>query len=445
MKKVNNSKEKLIKYLQSHQGTDISRETIIEQTKISKSRLSELIKELRKDGYSICTPNRSGIVRLDSSNTIQKDISAKHVRQWILLFVLSQTEQATYKELIFKILSIIDYSYQSEDIFIDKQYSDSDILSYLSKYHIALKDDLKQFLPLPTLRKDLQELCQMGFIEKKRKTHHENTHVVYSLSEKAPLTLFESEDELCNFMVYYNNVYGENKATSPLASVYNKISVICAWDGYDSYTRNYGKAKNIEPKQLEFLNVFLKHPYKTHTLAIKYKGKKKIIDYKIETGLIFYSIETSCFYILGYESSENNTIQLRLDSFESITDTLQPNTYYHSTDIQKKYQEMFSSSYDSRLTHVKVLFEDFGNIIERITVLHQQRKESKLYQLEEPIEGIPHSFVYEDDLRGISAFERYLRSFGSSALVIEPDDLREKIINSNNKILNHYKGENNAQ
>ena len=130
MKKVNNSKEKLIKYLQSHQGTDISRNTIIEQTKISKSRLSELIKELRKDGYSISTPNRSGIVRLDSSNTIQKDISAKHVRQWILLFVLSQTEQATYKELIFKILSIIDYSYQSEDIFIDKQYSDSDILSY---------------------------------------------------------------------------------------------------------------------------------------------------------------------------------------------------------------------------------------------------------------------------------------------------------------------------
>ena len=106
---------------------------------------------------------------------------------------------------------------------------------------------------------------------------------------------------------------------------------------------------------------------------------------------------------------------------------------------------MFSSSYDSRLTHVKVLFEDFGNIIERITVLHQQRKESKLYQLEESIEGIPHSFVYEDDLRGISAFERYLRSFGSSALVIEPDNLREKIINSNNKILNHYKGENNAQ
>ena len=100
MKKVNNSKEKLIKYMQSHQGTDISRNTIIEQTKISKSRLSELIKELRKDGYSISTPNRSGIVRLDSSNTIQKDISAKHVRQWILLFVLSQTDRTVERRKV---------------------------------------------------------------------------------------------------------------------------------------------------------------------------------------------------------------------------------------------------------------------------------------------------------------------------------------------------------
>ena len=46
--------------------------------------------------------------------------------------------------------------------------------------------------------------------------------------------------------------------------------------------------------------------------------------------------------------------------------------------------------------------------------------------------------MYEDDLRGVSAFSRFLRSFGSSALVLEPSNLQNLMINSNQLVLKNY-------
>lgn len=99
---------------------------------------------------------------------------------------------------------------------------------------------------------------------------------------------------------------------------------------------------------------------------------------------------------------------------------------------------MFSASFEPEKTHVKVIFQDFGNIKERLSALHNKRKFSKLYDISPLSEEIPHSIMYEDDLRGVSAFSRYLRSFGSSALVLEPSSLQALMIQSNQIILKNY-------
>ena len=49
MNMKNNAKEILIDYLLANPGVDISRESIIQNTGISKSRLSELINAIRSD------------------------------------------------------------------------------------------------------------------------------------------------------------------------------------------------------------------------------------------------------------------------------------------------------------------------------------------------------------------------------------------------------------
>ena len=438
MNTKNNAKEILIDYLLANPGVDISRESIIQNTGISKSRLSELINAIRSDGYEIITPNRSGIVRLESAKIINTDITPKEVRQWLIILTLSKLGTATYIELICGILSIADSTYLYDGISTDENYSDMDILEYLKENNSGAKYDIDQNLPLPTLRKDLRALIQDGFIEKKRMQYKGGIHVIYSISEKSPAILFESEDELFDFMSFYDTFKNSFSNTKPLATLYKKCANIYDWASYDSSTQIYGKSNRIDKHQLKCLNNFIKYPYKTKTLEINYLARDEAMKLTISSGLLFYSVETNCFYLLCFNMDNKSIMQLRLDRIASIREGDEKNNKYRVTTILNIYEEMFSASFEPEKAHVKVIFQDFGNIKERLSALHNKRKFSKLYDISPLSEEIPHSIMYEDDLRGVSAFARYLRSFGSSALVLEPSSLQALMIQSNQLTLKNY-------
>lgn len=438
MNTKNNAKEILIDYLLANPGIDISRESIIQNTGISKSRLSELINAIRSDGYEIITPNRSGIVRLESTKIINTDITPKEVRQWLIILTLSKLGTATYIELICGILSIADSTYLYDGISTDNNYSDMDILEYLKEYNSGAKYDIDQNLPLPTFRKDLRALIQDGFIEKKRMQYKGGIHVIYSISEKSPAILFESEDELFDFMSFYDTFKNSFSNTKPLETLYKKCAHIYDWASYDSSTQIYGKSNRIDKQQLKCLNNFVKYPYKTKTLEINYLARDEAMKLTISSGLLFYSVETNCFYLLCFNMDNKSIMQLRLDRMASIREGDEKNKKYRSNTFLNIYEEMFSASFEPEKTHVKVIFQDFGNIKERLSALHNKRKFSKLYDISPLSEEIPHSIIYEDDLRGVSAFARYLRSFGSSALVLEPSSLQALMIQSNQLTLKNY-------
>lgn len=438
MNTKNNAKEILIDYLLANPGVDISRESIIQNTGISKSRLSELINAIRSDGYEIITPNRSGIVRLESAKIINTDITPKEVRQWLIILTLSKLGTATYIELICGILSIADSTYLYNGISTDDNYSDMDILEYLKENNSGAKYDIDQNLPLPTFRKDLRALIQDGFIEKKRMQYKGGIHVIYSISEKSPAILFESEDELFDFMSFYDTFKNSFSNTKPLETLYKKCANIYDWASYDSSTQIYGKSNRIDKQQLKYLNNFVKYPYKTKTLKITYLARDEAMKLTISSGLLFYSVETNCFYLLCFNMDNKSIMQLRLDRIASIREGDEKNNKYRSNTFLKIYEEMFSASFEPKKTHVKVIFQDFGNIKERLSALHNKRKFSKLYDISPLSEEIPHSIMYEDDLRGVSAFARYLRSFGSSALVLEPFSLQALMIQSNQLTLKNY-------
>lgn len=438
MKNKSNAKELLIDYLLTNPGVDISRESIIQNIGISNSRLSELINAIRSDGYDIITPNRSGIVRLESAKIINTDITPKEVRQWLIILTLSKLGIATYIELVCGVLSIADSTYLYERISTNDNYSDMDILEYLKEYNSGAKYDIDQNLSLPTFRKDLHSLIQDGFIEKNRTQYKGGIHVIYSISEKSPAILFESEDELFDFMTFYDTFKNSFSNTKPLETLYKKCTNIYDWTSYDSSTKIYGKSNRIDEKQLNCLNSFVKYPYKSKTLEINYLVCDKTIELTISSGLLFYSEETNCFYLLCFNMENKSIIQLRLDRIVSIREGDIKNRIYRSAKYLNIYEEMFSASFDENKTHVRVVFQDFGNIKERISALHNKRKSSKLYDILPLSEEIPHTIMYEDDLRGISAFARYLRSFGSSALVLEPSILQTKMIQSNQSTLKNY-------
>lgn len=438
MKNKNIAKEILIDYLLANPGVDISRDAIVQNTRISKSRLSELINDIRSDGYEIATPNRSGIVRLESLRKMSTNITHKDVRQWLIILALSKLGTATYTELICGILSIADSTYLYNRISTYDKYSDMDILEYLEEFNSGAKYDIDQNLPLPTFRKDLHALIKDGYVDKKRMQYKDGIHVIYSLSEKSPAILFESEDELFDFMTFYDTFKSSLSNTEPLDSLYRKSTHIYDWDSYDASVQIYGKSNRIDKNQLKHLINFVKYPYKTKTLNINYSAHNGAMELTISSGLLFYSVETNCFYLLCLNMENKSIMQLRLDRITAIQEGKKINKKYRAYEFLNIYEEMFSAAFEPEKTHVKVLFQDFGNIRERLSALHSKRKFSKLYDISPLSLELPHSIVYEDELRGVSAFSRFLRSFGSSALVLEPPILQDLMINSNQLILNNY-------
>ena len=262
--------------------------------------------------------------------------------------------------------------------------------------------------------------------------------MIYSISEKSPAVLFESEDELFDFMTFYDTFKNSLSNTKPLESLYKKSTSIYDWASYDASTRIYGKSNRIDRKQLKHLNNFVKYPYKTKTLKINYLSRDGAMEITISSGLLFYSVETNCFYLLCTNMITKSILQLRLDRIDAIKEGTEKNKRFRSSEFLNMYEEMFSAAFEPEKSHFKILFQDFGNIRELLSELHNKRKFSKLYDISPLSEEIPHSIVYEDDIRGVSAFSRFLRSFGSSALVLEPSSLQDLMINSNQLILKNY-------
>ena len=74
--------------------------------------------------------------------------------------------------------------------------------------------------------------------------------------------------------------------------------------------------------------------------------------------------------------------------------------------------------------------------------MSKTREKSSIKRISIPNEK--YTYIYEDNLRGLSDFARFLRSFGTAVIAIEPPKLRETMINTYTKILEKYADEDSA-
>ena len=159
---------------------------------------------------------------------------------------------------------------------------------------------------------------------------------------------------------------------------------------------------------------------------------------EISAGLLFFSIETGAFYALCKDHTANSIAVIRLDYIRSIVDSTVQNVDFHSKYFYEIYQEMFATQYDPDISHVKVLLQDFKNVVERFKSLCKSRKGATLRAIENPPDACIYKYVYEDNIRGISDFARFLRSFGYSVLALEPPLLKEQMIKTYTRYLQKY-------
>lgn len=439
----------VLAYLKANANKEISREDLITNTGISKSRLSEILNSIRDDGYTIKTPPRSGVIILELNNadSVLPVLKDSDWRQWTILFLLSRFGALTFREIILKSLQLKDYEFLDADYLLDTDegsaYDDNHLIkslrengnSYSEAEDVSVADD---FLSVTGMRKDLNKLRDLELVEQVQ-----GTQVKYALTTAAPYIIPISEDSLFEFCQKHESNQSTTSELVPVEIAYQKIKHIIDYEQYDFNQRRFGKINQISETQIAKFNDFISHPYSTNLLQLNssYNGIERHNIFA--TGLLFYCVETSAFYALGYSYSHSRTEAVRIGWISSITNLIDKNDLFHSDEYYKIYDEMFSAGYDESPYQVKVLFQDFGNIYTRFSNLCNVRKNAAITVIENPPENCIYKYLYTDTIRGLSDFARFLRGFGYSVLAMEPPELKQMMINTYTRSLSFYEKVNN--
>ncbi len=190
-------------------------------------------------------------------------------------------------------------------------------------------------------------------------------------------------------------------------------------------------------------------------IFFKYSNGKKTNRIQITPIKIIYDNEENLYSILGLKNKNyvvykiGNIVESSpIEIFEGTT--LLDNTvstkqlsYIHILNSEaEKYDEkmledkiphVWKNAFESKKsTHVKVKFasEKYDSVLRDLAYRNPKETLS-------PIDG--DFFFFEDDIYGFDAFYMWVRTYGSSAVIIEPTKMAMKRIDSLKKTLEYYK------
>ncbi|WP_022778298.1 WYL domain-containing protein [Butyrivibrio sp. AE3009] len=429
--------------LKKHINEDVSRTEIMQKTNISKSRLSEVLLSIKANGYVIVTPPRSGIVRLEekSSCEVLSPIKDSDIRQWLILFLLSKYEKLSFNELLIKTIALRDYNIDQMRVLIDsdnpsKHYDNANLIKNLRKNLLDASENgdvAKDIASVTVLRQDLSKLCKEKLVACEK-----GKHTKYRLSNAAPYIIPLSGDSLYEFCQRYEESASSATDSVLLKQTYAKITNLINLEGKDSDQHRFGRINDITQEQIDSFNIFIQSGYKSNLIQLDYEARGRKNTYIFSVGLLFYSPDTSFFYALGKNITTGYTTSLRLDRMSNVTTLDEPSDQYHQQCYYNILEEMFSAAYEDNVYHVKVLFQRFSNVHKRFYDLCQVRKNAIIREIDNKPDDCIYDYIYEDTIRGISSFERYLRSFGFSVLALEPPKLKQDMIETYTKIAANY-------
>lgn len=170
-----------------------------------------------------------------------------------------------------------------------------------------------------------------------------------------------------------------------------------------------------------------------HTaISFSYKNRKGIIE-RYSGFPINLATSIADNWIYFELANGNNTYRL-----DRVTDTIRTIKNAGPFPViqenpNRKY--MWGSYYNENAIpeHVKIVISDTGtNLVHKIQNDIRHREGLCTFYKKGDV------FIYEDDIIGISEFQRWIRGYGSSIQVIEPAYLRSNIKEAAKKTLNYY-------
>lgn len=179
---------------------------------------------------------------------------------------------------------------------------------------------------------------------------------------------------------------------------------------------------------------------KIEKILIAIKSKKILkIKYRQATGevslikleplaVVFYEF-SSIFYILG--QGNDKLLTYNMDRIFEIQETNKIYKRNIDVNIEEYLANRWGMEQGEEL-HVKVKFIKEANVERKVKRELECRKNKT-------IEDFPDHFIYSDNVIGKNSFKQWILGYGSSAIVLEPQELRDEIMDSAKKALNLYK------
>ena len=270
-----------------------------------------------------------------------------------------------------------------------------------------------------------------------------STQTYYLTGRKIPLQLDLDYDKLYDLNIELASISNGNSYSSELNSLYNKTcQLLGCLDTADFFFKHYivsGKKLDGLTTVVSRLDKLADIDYKKHIMRITYTNKKgQTLTTFFALGKIIYVIEKDSLYLLGKSYSEKVTndesidMILNVSRIQNIEELIFTHDCYNSSHYQEIVKNMFSISINEPIK-VTVEFDRFGNIERKIRYLTYQRQGSASYEVKD------NKIIYTDSISGLSDFAAYLRKFGKSVHVIEPQELKDKLAFSVTRTLNRYK------
>lgn len=163
----------------------------------------------------------------------------------------------------------------------------------------------------------------------------------------------------------------------------------------------------------------------------KAQGESKHAPRAVEPlGVVYYWFHDA-WYLVARCRQAGDVRHFRVDRIQSfaLTDELfQPPSGFSLED----YMQGPWGVYRGEPVRIRVRFFDEYNVIDRVKAETAHRRQAKLVPV------APGQWEYTDIVMGLSEFRTWLRSFGSSAMVLEPESLRDELVASARRMKEMY-------
>ena len=168
-------------------------------------------------------------------------------------------------------------------------------------------------------------------------------------------------------------------------------------------------------------------------LDLTYRDQKGELSRRTVDPLgIVYCWTAGAWYLITYSLANEDYRHFRVERIVDAKD-VGPITEHKNFCLQEHLAPAWGVQVTNELYNVKIRFYDEFNVFSRVRKETQGRR---FAELEEEPAG---TLLYTDLVAGLKEIRVWVRSFGASAEVLEPQKLRQEVIESYKRILDRYK------